>query len=405
MFRRLTTNLVAGVLLAVPIMVGGCSTASQPGGASSTQSAAPARSPQARLAVEMTSVVRSDLESRLAFDGTLVGLAEVDVVPGIAGKLETVRVDLGDRVWRGDPLAQIRDDDLASQVRQAEHAFAVAQATLRQREVDLTLAETTRDRSRQLFEEQLVARDQLEEVESRAQSAAAQVDLARAQFAQNEARLDEVRILLGKATVRSPLDGFVAKRHADVGAFASTNAPVVSVVDISRVKLVAHIVERDFRRVQEGLRTRVSVDAYPGERFDGIVARVAPVLDERTRTAEIQVEIANADFRLKPGMNARVEVVSERRENVLVLPRTAFVDTATARGVFTVRRDAAGDVATFVSVETGVQDGDRVEVVAGIAEGEEVVTTGAAGLSDGDLVTVTVGGSVARRGPSVGGGA
>ena len=343
---------------------------------------------QPRVAVEVTPAMIADLEARLSFDGTLEGRAEVDVVPDIAGRLEAVRVELGDQVKRGQVIAKVRDDDLVTQVRQAEHAYEVARATFRQREVDLTLAETTLNRSQELFNEELLAREALDDVKARAQAAAAQVDLARAQFSQNEARVDELKIKLGKATVRSPVNGFVGKRYVDTGAFASTNAPIVSVVDIAQVKLVANISEREFNRLQAGTPARITVDAYPGEIFTGKLARLAPVLDPRTRMAEVEVEVANENFRLRPGMYARVEITAERRKDSVVLPREALVGIGDTAGIFVIQRDPSGDVARFMSVRTGLQDGGRVEILEGISEGQHAVTTGASGLTDGDVVTV-----------------
>lgn len=343
---------------------------------------------QPRVAVEVAPAMIADLEARLSFDGTLEGRAEVDVVPDIAGRLEAVRVELGDQVKRGQVIAKVRDDDLATQVRQAEHAYEVAQATFRQREVDLTLAETTLNRSQELFNEQLLAREALDDVKARAQAAVAQVDLARAQFSQNEARVDELRIKLGKATVRSPVNGFVGKRHVDAGAFASTNTPIVSVVDIAQVKLVANVSEREFNRLQTGTQARITVDAYPGEIFIGKLARLSPVLDPRTRMAEVEVEVANENFRLRPGMYARVEITAEHRKDSVVLPREALVGVGETAGIFVIQRDPSGDVARFVSVKTGLQDDGRIEILQGISEGQYAVTTGASGLTDGDVVTV-----------------
>ncbi len=343
---------------------------------------------QPQVAVEVAPATIADLEVHLSFDGTLEGRAEVDVVPDIAGRLEAVRVELGDQVKRGQAIAKVRDDDLATQVRQAEHAYEVARATFRQREVDLTLAETTLNRSQELFDEQLLARETLDDAKARAQAAAAQVDLARAQFSQNEARVDELRIKLGKATVRSPVNGFVGKRHVDTGAFASTNAPIVSVVDIAQVKLVANISEREFNRLQVGAPTRLTVDAYPGEIFTGELARLAPVLDPRTRMAEVEVEVANENFRLRPGMYARVEITAERRKDSVVLPQEALVGVGETAGIFVIERTPSGDVARFVSVKAGLQDGGLVEILEGISAGQYAVTTGAFGLTDGDVVTV-----------------
>jgi RND family efflux transporter MFP subunit len=341
-----------------------------------------------RYTVELAPVERADLESRLEVVGSLEGLTEVDVVPDVSGRLEAVHVSLGDRVRVGQPVAQIRSDDILSQVRQAEHAYEVARATLQQREVDLTLSETAQDRSRQLVEEGLIAREEFDDAVARAAVQEAQVALANAQFSQNGARLDELKIVLADATIRSPVDGFVAQRNLDPGAFASTNTTILSVVDIRHVKLVARIVERDFRRVRVGAPTEISVDAYPLEVFTGQVARLAPVLDPVTRTAEVEVEIPNEDFRLKPGMYARVALTADVRSDSLVVPRNAVVDVSGARGVFIVTRDSRDWLAHFVAVETGLQDAERVEIVSGLSEGQQVVSTGAAGLSDGDIVTV-----------------
>src|SRR5690606_24472348 len=112
------------------------------------------------------------------------------------------------------------------------------------------------------------------------------------------------------------------------------NAPIVSVVDISRVRLVANLVERDMRRVPVGTPARVEVDAFPGETFTGRVSRVAPVFDPATRTAEIEVEVPNPGFRLKPGMYARVQLTVDTRESALVVPRAALVTVDGKNGVF-----------------------------------------------------------------------
>ena len=340
------------------------------------------------MTVAMATVRRADMAEELRLVGSLEGLASIEVVPDISGRLETVSVDLGDQIRAGQVVAQIRDGDLRSQVRQATNALEVSQATLRQTEVDLRLAAATRERARQLFERQLIAREALDDAEARGSGAAAQVELAKAQLAQNQARLDEAQRMLEDATVRSPVDGFVAKRHLDPGAFASSNAPVLSVVDVSRVKLVAQIVEQDARRLQVGAPTRITVDAHPGKEFTGQVARMAPVLDPVTRTTVIEIEIPNPGYLLKPGMYARIRVIADSRPNVLVVPRNAVVDQAGGRGVFTVAQSTSGEVATFVPVDTGIQAAELVEVLSGLAEGQDVVTTGAAGLSHGDLVRV-----------------
>ena len=352
------------------------------------------------MTVELGQVVRADVAEHLTVVGNLIGAATVEVVPKVDGRLESVNVRLGDRVARGQVIARIEDSEIREQVKQAEASFEVAAATIRQREADLKFAETSLERSRNLYGRQLLPKQTLDDAEARYQSAAAQLDLARAQFSQARSRLDELRITRSNTTIVSPVDGFVGKRNLDPGAFVNSNNPIVSVVDIRFVRLVVNLVERDLRRVSAGTTGDVEVDAFPGATFSGHVARIAPVLDPATRTAEMEIEIANRDFRLKPGMYARVRLTTQRKPNVLVVPRNALVDIDGKRGVFIpVTRDPAPAAAPsgrrapavqarFVAVDTGIQEGEQVEILSGLREGDRIVTTGAAAVQDGDPLVV-----------------
>jgi membrane fusion protein (multidrug efflux system) len=172
----------------------------------------------------------------------------------------------------------------------------------------------------------------------------------------------------------------------DPGAWVTTNSSFVSVVDIATVRLVANVVEKDLRHVTPGLHAEVEVDAYPGEKFTGKVGHVSPVLDPATRTGQIEVEIMNSEFRLKPGMYAKVSFTVDKRDKVLVIPLTALADVGGNRGVFLAAQGKQGDVARFKQVEVGLMDRNLVEVSAGLSEGDQVVSTGAAALRDGDRI-------------------
>ena len=272
------------------------------------------------MTVELANAKRVSMSQEIRVVGNLIGEATVAVAPRTAGRLQDISVRLGDRVSRGQRIAKIEDFEIVEQVKQAEAAQEVSAATIRQREADLQLALTSVERSRNLFQRQLLPKQTLDDNEARYQSAIAQLDLARAQNSQSKARLDELRINLANTIIVSPVNGFVSKRAVDPGAFVSQNAPIVDVVDISRVRLVVNVVERDLKELQAGDGRAVEVDAYPGETFKGRIARVAPVLDPATRTAPIEIEIANSDFRLKPGMYARVGITTDVKKETLVVP-------------------------------------------------------------------------------------
>jgi RND family efflux transporter MFP subunit len=356
--------------------------------------------PRLPMAVELAPVKRSDMDERLTVVGNLIGAATVEAVPKVSGRLDEVAVRLGDRVRKGQTLAKIEDGEIAEQVKQAQAAYDVAAATIRQREASLRLAQTNLQRSQNLYERQLIPKQTFDDNDATYQAAVAQLDLAKAQFSQAQARLDELKINLANTVIMSPVSGFVGKRALDPGAWVTPNSSFLSVVDITTVRLVANIIEKDLRRISQGERADVVVDAYPGETFEGHIAHVAPVLDPSTRTAEIEVEIPNPQFRLKPGMYANVSFLVEHHPNALVIPTNSLIDLDGKKGVF--QPASEGDVAAFRPVQVGMTNQDLVEVVAGLSEGDQVITTGAAALRDGDKIVLAQ--ASADKPPSTGSG-
>ncbi|MEO5895413.1 MAG: efflux RND transporter periplasmic adaptor subunit [Vicinamibacterales bacterium] len=403
--------------------------AATPGGAGGRSAGGAARAP---MPVEFAAVKRAVVAERVTIVGNLIGAATVEAVPKVNGRLQTVNVRLGDSVRRGQAIAKVEDREIQEQVRQSESAHKVAEATIRQREADLRLAQTNLDRNRSLLDRELLPRQTFDDTEARFQAASAQLDLARAQFEQAKSRLEELRINLSNTVISSPVDGFVGKRYLDPGAAVSPNAPVASIVDIRTVRMVAALVEKDSMRIRAGMPAQVEVDAFPGEKFVGRVSRIAPVFDPLTRTAEMEVEVPNAGYRLKPGMYARVELTVAERPDALTVPSNAIVRVDGKSGVFTAEGPGGGRgsadatparnsapqgtssqptggapaapalTAKFNPVEIGIRDNETVEITTGIAEGERVVTIGAGALKTGDRIVAA---AAAPRGGQRGGGA
>lgn len=346
------------------------------------------------MTVELAKVARGKIASHISVVGNLIGAQTVDVAPKAGGRLQSISVKLGDRVRRGQMIAKIEDRELLEQVNQAEASHRVAEAGVRRSDADLSLALTNVERARNLFARQLLPKQQLDDAEARYTSAVAQLDLSKAQVAQSEARLQELRINLANTSVLSPTDGFVSVRHVDPGAWVSQNAPVASVVDISSLRLVANVVEKDLKAVNPGDPAVVGVDAYPGENFNGRIARVSPILDPATRTASMEIEIPNRESRLKPGMYAKVTLEVDSRENVLLIPKTALIDSEGQRGVYQPNDE---NRAQFKRVSVGLEDNDHAEILEGLNEGEMVISTGAGALRRNDQLLIAGG-----DGPSAG---
>ena len=335
------------------------------------------------LTVDTAPAIRHEVTEYVTVVGNLIGNATVDIVPRVAGRLDSITAKLGDRVSRGQQIAKIEDRELQQQVKQVEQNVLVNNATVTQRESDLQLRKTTLDRQKELLSRGLATRQTIEDAEAAHNSAVAAVELAKAQLGQTQARLDELKITLSNTNIVSPVDGFIGRRNLDQGAFAGANTAIVSVVDIATVRLISNLVEKDFKRVNAGVTALIEVDAFPGEQFTGTVSRVAPVFDSATRTASMEIEVPNPGYRLKPGMFARVKLTVEVRPDALTVPRNAVVDSEGQRGVFLVD----GQSAKFQPVTTGLQDNERIEILSGLTEGTQVITTGALALRSGDRIT------------------
>jgi RND family efflux transporter MFP subunit len=343
------------------------------------------RGPRPPMTVELTPVVRKDMIDTVTVVGNLIGAATVDAVPRGQGRLDAVYVKLGDPVHRGQALAKIEDREIVEQIRQAEATYNVSQATIRQREADLKLAQNNLERSRSLFERDLLPRQTFDDTDARYQAAVAQLELAQAQMAQAKSRLDELKINLANTVITSPVDGFVGKRTLDPGASVGVNTSFISVVDIRTVRLIINVVERDLRRITQGTAVATEVDAYPGETFQGTVARVAPILDPATRTAQVEIEVPNRGYRLKPGMYARARFTVEEHRNALVVPTASVVDQQGKLGVWV----PEGDQPKFTPVVVGIEQQDLTEVVSGLNEGQRVISTGATALRPGDRIVMS----------------
>jgi RND family efflux transporter MFP subunit len=336
------------------------------------------------MTVDTAAVTRHEVIDYITVVGNLIGQATVDVVPRVAGRIDSLPVKLGDRVARGSVVAKIEDREIREQINQAQATLDVNKANVTQRESELQLQQNALERTKQTFERGLTARQLLEDAEARYNAAASQLLVARAQQTQTQSRIDELKITLSNTIVLSPVDGFVSRRNLDPGAFANANTPLLQVVDIGTVRLVANLVEKGFKKVTPGVEAKVQVDTFAGEDFIGRVSRVAPVFDPATRTAQMEIEVPNPGFRLKPGMYARVRLTVDRRPDALTVPSNAVIDSDGKRGVFMVKDQTA----KFVEAKIGLSDGQRIEIVDGLREGDRVITTGALALRDGDRVAL-----------------
>jgi membrane fusion protein (multidrug efflux system) len=197
---------------------------------------------------------------------------------------------------------------------------------------------------------------------------------------------DEVGFEFEKAPVTSPIEGIVGNVYLDKGANVSPQVAIAKIVDMDVVKIRINVIERDLPKVKEGQLAQVKVDAYPNEVFKGIVERVSPVVDINSRTALAEINISNPDYKLKPGMFARVNLISREKNSALFISRDSIVrgNEGSLNYVFVIQ----GNRAYKRRVDLGIQEGLKFEVIGGLKQADLVVITGEEYLKDGSLVIV-----------------
>ncbi len=331
------------------------------------------------VAVRTARVERRDLSETLLFTGDLESPLSVEVKPKIQGRLEKLALASGAATTEG---AEVQRGEVIAEIDRREWEAQVALAAAQVKQAEVALADGARERRRleTLFAEEVATEQARDAAVTAHERARALLEAAQAQRALAAVNLDE-------ASIRAPMDGVVAERRADPGAMVGPATAIVRIAQMDPLRLMLAIPARLLPMIEEG-RTRVVVatDAWPGRELDCQVARIFPAADPATRTVRAEVLVANPKehgvWRLRPGMYATAKLTLATSPGALTVPAAAVVRVLERRLVFTVK----DNVARATEVRTGLRDGADIEIVAGLAEGDEYVTMGQNKLTDGAAI-------------------
>jgi membrane fusion protein (multidrug efflux system) len=332
----------------------------------------PTRTPAAieRIPVKILAAQKRDLEVTLPVFGTITYLDKVEVASEVQGVLKSVDVEPGDRVQKNQVLA-VLDTELLHKDLQARTAL------LAQAQAQLKNAAWQYEAQQKVYKVGGTTLSDLETAEADYRSRAAEVQRFAAEAAQ-------IRTQLKKSTIRAPIDGVVATRNFNVGERVPTlgrqdEKGVVTLMRLDEVYAQAEVSERDLGNLRPGLEVIVIPDAYPSSRWQGKIERLEPVLKEESRTVVAKVRIPNPDYRLRPGMFARLEIVRDKVPQVVAVPKAALqVGPDKTPQVFVV----LDEVAFLRKVVPGLVTDNWVEIKEGVKPGEAVVVEGAERLKD-----------------------
>lgn len=339
------------------------------------------------IPVEAFRVAQTKMKAAIALTGTISAYEDVAVFPRISGsKVIKIYKEVGDFVKSGETLAELDTEMIEAQLKQAYASKASASAAIRQAEIQVSTIKKDYERIKKLYEEEVVPRQQLDQIEGQYLAAQAALDMAKKKLEEVEALIKQLELTKSYHQILAPTSGVISERKIEVGEIVSVSSPVFKINSISKVKVKGSIPENYVHGVKPGMEAEVLVDAYPDKKFLGKVRLVSPTVDPKTRTAEIEIEIENKDFLLKPGMFTRVRIDMGERE-VLFIPQQAlkrFEGTGTYY-VFVVDENRRARIKEIV---IGDRSEDKIEVVRGLSLNELVVLTLTSGVKEGALLEV-----------------
>ena len=320
----------------------------------------PTESPGGPPRVEVSPVVEQRLDTTVRLQGELSGYESVGLHSRVQGYVEEVLVDRGSVVKKGQTLVRLSAPDMIAHRAEAESQAQADASTFE----SLKGAATTPG---------AVAKHDIE--------------IAEAKLAASRSHVEALRALESYLVVRAPFEGVISERNVHPGALVGPPAggsvpPLLRIDQVSRLRLTVAVPEANVGDVAPGGRAEFTVSAWPGEHFSGTISRIAHVIESKTRTMPVEIDVSNGDSRLAAGMFADVLWPVRRATPSLWIPATAIVQTTERTYVDRVR----GGVVEIVSVRRGVALGNRLEVFGPLNKDDVVIVRGSEELRDGTRV-------------------
>jgi RND family efflux transporter MFP subunit len=320
--------------------------------------------------VEVSPVTRELVEKEVTLTGTVFPQTRSVVASEVEGLVEKMVVEEGDFVKKGEKIAELGASLYRLQLREAEAGRKETEQRYLQAEADLR-------RSEDLVEKGFVARKQLMDDRFNTEALLKKLN-------QHEAEIARLKDLLGKTRIFAPISGTVARKHTEVGQWMEKGGPVVTLLDLSRVRVEVFVPERYITKVKVGQSASVTADALDGLAFQATIAAIISEGDPKARVFPVKFEVVNKEFKLKSGMLARVTFSTGYSRKALLVPKDALVSRGEESVVFAVENGKAREV----RVRVKDYHGHKAEITGRVEAGDQVVTRGNERLRDGQPIQV-----------------
>ena len=335
-----------------------------------------------KIPVEIMQVKRGAVTKELEYTGDILAEQEVKIFSKIPDRIISFEKDEGDYVAKREVIAKIEATTIEQAVVQAKAALISAKAQLANLEAEF-------QRAKRLHKENAMSKQQFDAI-------ATQYEATQALVEQSEAALIQAQSQLNDANITAPISGIIGVRNYEQGDMATGPLPLVTIVQMERVKVEIRVPEQDMGQLKVGLCASISVLSYPDEIFSGTINKISPVLDPLTRMGKIEILVDNSDKRLKPGMYAEVKICVNTLEDVLVIPKYAIIENTELKRingediavinsqVFVTQQD----VAYLRDIDIKYTNGTVAVISAGVTEGENIVVVGQQSLKDSAAIKI-----------------
>jgi len=347
------------------------------------------QSQAAPVAVEITAVKKATIRDYGNFTGTLVPKSQFMIAPKISGRLKKLMVNIGDRVTRNQLIAELDDEEYNQQVRQAEADLQVVQANLEESLSSLNVAGRELERIQELHKKGISADSELDAAKGAFTTQESRHKVAQAQVAHRKAAIEAAKLRLSYTKIRATWeDGsssrVVGERFVHEGTMLTANAPILSILEINPLLAVIHITDKDYFRIKKEQNAFISTDVIPGKTVSGKIVRIAPLLQETSREARVEIEMPNPEELFKPGMFINVQVEHATNDDATVVPLSSVVKRNNQQGVFLA--DMENKIAEFVPVKVGISNSELAEIIDPPSFSGFVVTLGQHLLAPGSPI-------------------
>ena len=333
--------------------------------------------------VTITTIHKKDVNDFYEAAGTIQSKTISVISSRIMGAVTDVLVKQGDKVTAGQELLLIDDNDLAQRVKSAQASHNEAMKSLETAKSNKTLAETTYDRYKQLYDEKAISGQEMDQMTNQKQRAVLDFQRAQASVEAAKANLNQAKINLDFSRITSPIDGVVTNKTIDKGSMATPGTPLMTVEDNAGYKVETSIDESMANHINVSMPVDVVVDSIP-KTFKGIVSEVVPSIDASSRTFVVKAVITKDpnEHSLANGLYARV-LIPQKSRSILAVPTMAIVQKGQLVGVYVVSEE---NRTSYRMIRTGKTFGSDIEVLSGLNDGEKIVAAGVNNISEGEII-------------------